>query len=98
MERAWLTQDCWFRLTTTLAGIYVTDCWKLVKYHISASHPYSAITMDFAEILSNTLVSNELQNHVVPAQRRRMTRSVPLAEPKWILQEEGVHVPGNFDR
>jgi hypothetical protein len=36
MEEAWLTQDCWFRLATTLAGICVTDCWKLVKFHVSA--------------------------------------------------------------
>ena len=39
MEEAWLTQDCWFRLATTLAGICVTDYWKLVKFHVSAFHP-----------------------------------------------------------
>jgi hypothetical protein len=55
MEEAWLTQDCWFRLATTLAGICVTDCWKLVKFHVSAFHPYSTLTIkDFAEILSKT--------------------------------------------
>jgi hypothetical protein len=26
MEEAWLTQDCWFRQATTVAGICVTDC------------------------------------------------------------------------
>ena len=34
----------------------------------------------------------------MPAQRRGRIISVPLAEPKRILQEERVHVPGNFGR
>jgi hypothetical protein len=99
MEEAWLTQDYWFTLATTLAGICVTDCWKLVKFHVSASLAYPALTiMDFAKIPSKTLVYNELQGHDVPAQRRGRTISVPLAEPKRVLQEERVHVPGNFRR
>jgi hypothetical protein len=49
IEEAWLTQDYWFRLATTLAGTCVTDCWKLVKF-FSASRPFSALTIkDFAE-------------------------------------------------
>jgi hypothetical protein len=83
MEDAWQTQDCWFRLATTLAGICVTDCWKLAKFHVSASRPYSALTiMDFADISSKTVVYNGLQDHAVPAQRRGRTISVPLGEPK----------------
>jgi hypothetical protein len=31
-EEAWLTQDCWFRLATTLAGVCVTVGWKLVNF------------------------------------------------------------------
>ena len=93
------TQDCWFRLATTLPGICATDCWKLIKFHVSASHPYSALTIkNFAEILSKTLVYNGLQDHAVPAQRRGRTLSVPLAEPKRILQDERAHVPGNLGR
>jgi hypothetical protein len=99
MEEAWLTQDCWFRLATTLAGICVTDCLTLVKFHVSASHPYSTLTIkEFAEILSKTLVYNGLHDHVVPAQRRGRIISVPLAEPKRVSHEERVHVPGNFGR
>jgi hypothetical protein len=58
MEAVWVTQDCWFRLATTLAGTHVTDCWKLVKFHVSAYQSYSTLTTkDFAEILNTTLRS-----------------------------------------
>jgi hypothetical protein len=50
------------------------------------------------EILSKTVVYNGLHDHAVPAQRRGRTISVLLAEPKRILQDERVHVPGNFGR
>jgi hypothetical protein len=98
-DEGWLTQGCWFRLATTLAGTCVTDYWKMVKFHVSASHPYSTLTIkDFAEILIKTLVHNGLHDHDVPAERRGRTISVPLAEPNRILQEERVHVPGSFGR
>jgi hypothetical protein len=70
-----------------------------VKFHVYASHPYSALTVrEISEILSKTLVYNGLRDHAFPAQRRGRTISVPLAEPKRILQEELVQVPGNSGR
>jgi hypothetical protein len=33
LEKKWLTKDPWFRLTTTLIGINVTDAWKLASFH-----------------------------------------------------------------
>jgi hypothetical protein len=84
---------------TTVDGICIIDCWKLVKFHASASHPYSALNIkDFAEISSKTLVYKGQHDHVVSAQRRGRTISVPLAEPKRIFQEARVQVPGNSGR
>jgi hypothetical protein len=66
MEEAWLTQDFWFRLATTLACICVTDCWKLAKLHVSASHPSSALTIkDLADIISKTLVYHGIHDHAL---------------------------------
>jgi hypothetical protein len=82
-----------------MAGVCVTHCWKLVELHVSASHTYSALIIkEFAEILTKTLVYNGLQDHAVPAQRLGRTIPVPFAKPKRILQEERIHVPGNFRR
>ena len=33
LEKSWVTKDCFFRLSTTLIGIHVTDAWKLADYH-----------------------------------------------------------------
>jgi hypothetical protein len=94
-EAAWLTQACWFRLATTLAGICVIDFWKLVKFHIPAAHPYSALSIgNFANILSKSTVSNGLQDHAVPTHRRGKSISVLLG----LFQEQRVHVPGNYGR
>ena len=57
-----------FRLATTVAGICVIALWKLVKFHVTDSHPYSALTIwSLANILaSKSLVYNGLQDHAVP--------------------------------
>ena len=33
LEKKWVTLDCWFRVTTTLIGISVVDCFRLSKFH-----------------------------------------------------------------
>jgi len=33
LEKKWLTKDPYFRLTTTLIGMSVTDAWRLAYYH-----------------------------------------------------------------
>ena len=63
LEELWLTQDCWFRLHTTMHGIVATDCWKLVRYHLSINHFMKNITMnDFADVLAKRLIDNNLNN------------------------------------
>eukprot|EP00873_Tetraselmis_striata_P023449 jgi/Tetstr1/443713/TSEL_031703.t1 len=53
LEELWLTQDCWFRLHTTVAGIiHVTDCWKLAKHHLPRHHPLKESTVvNFADLM-----------------------------------------------
>ena len=59
LEEEWLTQDCWFRLHTTLHGKQVTDCWKLLKYHVHSGHRYSELKLlDFADLLARQMVNN----------------------------------------
>lgn len=33
LEKKWVTNDCWFRLTTTLMGMSTVDAYRLAKYH-----------------------------------------------------------------
>jgi len=75
LEELWLTQDCWFRLHTTMQGICATDCWKLVKYHVANSHKMKDMTMnDFADILAKRLIDNDLTNGPKPVTRSDLKR------------------------
>ena len=63
LEELWLTQDCWFRLHTTMHRIVTTNCWKLVKYHVSSNHGMQNINVnDFADVLAKRLIDNNLNN------------------------------------
>ena len=33
LEKKWVTQKCYFRLTTTTIGVNVTDSWLLMNHH-----------------------------------------------------------------
>jgi hypothetical protein len=63
LEKKWLTKDPWFRLTTTLIGINVTDSWKLATYHgiinFSKKDPQKMMTVTrFAGVLGWQLIKN----------------------------------------
>jgi hypothetical protein len=63
LEKTWLTMDPWFRLTTTLIGINVTDAWKLASFHgiinFSKKDPEKMITITrFAGVLGWQLIHN----------------------------------------
>lgn len=63
LEECWLTQDCWFRLHTTVQGMVVTDAWKLLKHHLSGRHRMAQQTIkDFADELSYALLTNGLRD------------------------------------
>ena len=59
LEKDWVTQDCYFRLVTTLIGINVVDTWKLAEYHHiinwSGNNPISL--QHFAGILGRQLIA-----------------------------------------
>jgi hypothetical protein len=59
LEKDWVTQDCYFRLVTTLIGINVVDTWKLAEYHRiinwSGNNPITA--QHFAGILGRQLIA-----------------------------------------
>ena len=57
LEKKWVTDDCWFRLATTLVGISVTDTWKLAAHHcLLARHKETTITT-FGGVLSKQLIT-----------------------------------------
>ena len=63
LEKTWLTQDPYFRLSCTLIGINVVDTWKLADYHKLLNAPGtkedSKISIKrFAGILCHQLVTN----------------------------------------
>ena len=64
LEKQWVTQDCYFRLTTTLLGMHAVDCWKLADYHgIINSKAMEENKMSIktcAGILGHQLVTNVL--------------------------------------
>jgi hypothetical protein len=65
LEKIGLTKDPWFRLTTTLIGINVTDSWKFAMYHgiinFSKKDPQKIMTVTgFAGVLGWQLINNAL--------------------------------------
>jgi hypothetical protein len=82
MEEIWLTHDCWFRLHTTLHGILATNCWKLVRYHLSNSHNMKAVSInDSCDVLAKRLIDNNLNNGVTTTTRSSLKRPRRAATP-----------------
>lgn len=80
LEELWLTQDCWFRLHTTLQGILATDVWKLIKHHVSQGHKYKEISInDFSDKLANRLIHNNLNNGVKPTKSTARRQELPAS-------------------
>eukprot|EP00873_Tetraselmis_striata_P045586 jgi/Tetstr1/465850/TSEL_010470.t1 len=74
LEELWLTQDCWLRMHTTMAGIHVTNCWKLVKHHLPRHHPLKESTVvNFADPMCKAMIYNGLTGKVEPS---RLTERV----------------------
>jgi hypothetical protein len=57
LEKKWVTQDCWFRVFTTLLGMTVTDAWRALKYSVPQKSPYKTITIrDFSDLLAGDIL------------------------------------------
>jgi hypothetical protein len=79
LEELWQTQDCFFRLHCTLAGMHATDCWKAARFHLAAHHPLKNASMQtFADRLATALVVNNLTS--TPDSTRASLRKRPLAD------------------
>ena len=74
LEEHWLTQDCWFRIHTTVQGMVVIDAWKLCKHHVDAHHRLAdASIVDFADELAYALITNGLRDM---EERSRPSRAI----------------------
>jgi hypothetical protein len=63
LEKLWKTNNCWFRIVTTIIGIVVTDCWKAYKYSCNDPKKDSEYTIcEFADSLAFELVHNKFCN------------------------------------
>ena len=55
LAKKWKTQDCYFRLFTTIVGMMVIDSWLAYQYHLNSAHPLRAPdfgVINFAEALA----------------------------------------------
>eukprot|EP00873_Tetraselmis_striata_P022328 jgi/Tetstr1/442592/TSEL_030688.t1 len=74
LEELWMTHDRWFRLHTIMAGIHVTDCWKLAKHHLPRHHLLKESTVvNFADLMCKARIHDGLTGEVEPT---RMTERV----------------------
>eukprot|EP00873_Tetraselmis_striata_P005078 jgi/Tetstr1/425342/TSEL_015791.t1 len=98
LEELWLTQDCWFRMHTTMAGIHVTDCWKFAKHHLPRHHPLKESTVvNFDDLMCKSLIYNGLTGEVEPTRRTERVLADITNEPP-ALTHSIMHLckrPGN---
>jgi hypothetical protein len=57
LEKCWVTQDCWFRLHTTIVGINATDTFRMAAHHKLIPKGNYPIT-EFAGVLSQQLINH----------------------------------------
>ena len=78
IEYTWVTQNCWFRLYSTLFGMTVTDAHIVYKARLSDEHPDKKMSlMQFADQLAVAMLQNkEVDNAPV------ITRSRALEPPR----------------
>jgi hypothetical protein len=61
IEKAWRSQDAFFRLQCTVIGMTVVDTYKLAQYHLPPCHVmHSTALVDFSRKLAYELVHNNL--------------------------------------
>ena len=59
VEKAWVTQDGYFRIFSTILGMCVTDAWKAYKHHLPNKAKDKTVTVKkYANILALSLLNN----------------------------------------
>eukprot|EP00873_Tetraselmis_striata_P007661 jgi/Tetstr1/427925/TSEL_018000.t1 len=82
LEKLWLTHYRWFHLHTTVAGIHVTECWKLAKHYLPRHHPLKESTVvNFADVMFKALIYNGLTGEVEPTRRTESVLTDITNEP-----------------
>eukprot|EP00873_Tetraselmis_striata_P039028 jgi/Tetstr1/459292/TSEL_004691.t1 len=82
LEELWLTHYRCFRLLTTVAGIHVTECWKLAKHYLPRHHPLKESTVvNFADVMFKALIYNGLTGEVEPTRRTESVLADITNEP-----------------
>ena len=68
LEEAWVTQDPWFRINTTLIGMTVVDTKLGIQYHVGEKHPLANLTtVQFAGVIVEAILAMPLSDEVRPA-------------------------------
>lgn len=80
LEEEWLTQDCWFRIHTTVHGMVVVDAWKLCRHHLAPQHRLAeAPILDFADELAFALLTNGMRDRDAPLREMPRRAALPPA-------------------
>jgi hypothetical protein len=58
LEKRWVTQDCWFRLVTTLIGMTITDCWRAFKQGMPQAKNKDIQANEFADQIAYDCIHN----------------------------------------
>eukprot|EP00873_Tetraselmis_striata_P000820 jgi/Tetstr1/421084/TSEL_012129.t1 len=65
-----------------MAGIHVTDCWKLAKHHLPRHHPLKESTVvNFDDLMCKSLIYNGLTWEVEPTRRTERVLADITNEP-----------------
>ena len=57
LEKKWKTQDPWFRLSTTIIGMYVIDSYQLYRYNLKKTYQVMSV-LEYTEVLAAQLLHN----------------------------------------
>jgi hypothetical protein len=74
LEKFWVTQNCWFRIFTTILGMTVTDCWKAYCHKFSQPNKKCTI-VEFADMLAFELINNKYDETLQDAEN---IETIPL--------------------
>jgi hypothetical protein len=78
IEYTWVTQNCWFRLYSTLFGMSVTDAYIVYKARLSDDHPDKKMSlMQFADQLAVAMLQNKEVEIDTPVMTRRRALEPP---------------------
>ena len=92
LEKYWVTQDGFFRVTVTVFGIVVVDVWNGYKYHLGNGHRHKDCElMDLVNMLAFDLINNNMSKEWIVDEESELT----IMEPGTISTIEFASSPGD---